>query len=171
MKEEWKPIKGFEGLYEVSSIGRVRSLNYRGTGKSGILKPTPDKDGYLTFRLSNKDLTENAKVHRVVANAFIPNPNQYLEINHVDENKSNNSVDNLEWCSRKYNVNYGSAVSRRSKEVLAYDLQGNLVKTFPSTQEAGRQGFTQVRVAACCRGEQNTHKGLVWRYKEDLYEN
>ena len=113
MDEIWKPVCGFEDKYEVSNLGRVRSLNFRNKKNDiKLLTPLDNGKGYLQVRLSRKW----HKVHRLVAKAFIPNPNNYDEINHKDENKSNNKVDNLEWCSRKYNVNYGN---RNLKQSLA----------------------------------------------------
>lgn len=107
MREEWKAIPGYEGLYEVSNLGRVRSLNYRHTGKTQVLKPQIPKNGYAQVQLYNNGGKWHS-VHRLAAIAFIPNSNNYPEVNHKDENKTNNRVENLEWCDRKYNCNYGS---------------------------------------------------------------
>ena len=112
MIEVWKAIEGYEGLYEVSTLGRVRSLDhYDSLGRLHIgvvLKPQLDgKKNYLHINLGGKSIN----VHRLVAKAFIDNPNGYVEINHIDEDKTNNCVSNLEWCTRKYNNNYGSKLS------------------------------------------------------------
>ena len=112
--EIWKDIKGYEGLYQVSNKGRVKSLNYRRTGKEGILKGKPDKDGYLRVGLCKNKKQKPFYIHRLVAKAFLPNPNNLPEVNHIDENKENNHVENLEWCDRKYNNNYGSRNERAS---------------------------------------------------------
>lgn len=113
--EKWKPIPGYEGLYEVSSYGRVRSLERYKSNNGGlqlikekILKPHNTKKGYLTVQLCNKKFT----VHRLVAQAFIPNPDNLPMINHLDEDKTNNVADNLEWCDAKYNSNYGTSIER-----------------------------------------------------------
>ena len=113
--EEWKSIPGYEGLYEVSSYGRVKSLERYKSNNGGIqlikekiLKPHNTKKGYLTVQFSNKIF----KVHRLVAEAFIPNPDNLPMVNHKDEDKTNNNVDNLEWCTAKYNSNYGTAIER-----------------------------------------------------------
>ena len=169
MKEIWKDIKNYEGHYQVSNLSRVKSLNYNHTGKEKILKLNKDKDGYLQVTLCKNNIKKVYKVHRLVAQAFIPNPNNLPQINHKDENKTNNNVDNLEWCDRKYNQNYGTRTERvaekLSKPVLQYDLEGNFIKEWKSTRECGRNGFCNQHIAACCRGELKTHKGFIWRYK------
>ena len=110
--EEWRDIKGYEGRYQISSEGRVRSLDRIGKNgysyKGKILKPRPTKRGYIKANLSGKIYA----VHRLVAQAFIPNPNNYPVVNHKDENPSNNCIENLEWCDVKYNINYGTANKR-----------------------------------------------------------
>ena len=113
--EEWKSIPGYEGLYEVSSYGRVKSLERYKSNNGGIqlikekiLKPHNTKKGYLTVQFHNKIF----KVHRLVAQAFIPNPDNLPMVNHKDEDKTNNNVDNLEWCTAKYNSNYGTSIER-----------------------------------------------------------
>lgn len=117
MIEEWKSVPGYEGLYEVSSYGMVRSLDryvrcksksYR-LQKGSILSPAKDKNGYLKVVLNCNGKCKTINVHRLVAEAFIPNPNNLREVNHLDEDKTNNIVENLEWCDRKYNLNYGTA--------------------------------------------------------------
>ena len=120
MEEIWKDIEGYEGLYEVSSYGRVRSLgqfvnhNYGGYAyrKGRILKPGLGSKKYLSVTLSKNGIQKQYSVHRLVAQAFIPNINNLPIINHKDENKLNNCVDNLEWCDYKYNVNYGNRLNK-----------------------------------------------------------
>ena len=120
--EEWKDIEGYEGLYQVSNKGRIKSLNYRRTGKEGMLKGKPDKNGYLIVFLYKKgEKPKPFLIHRLVAIMFLHNPNNYLEVNHIDEDKTNNNVENLEWCTRKYNMNYGTrneraSISRKGKK-------------------------------------------------------
>ena len=113
--EEWRSIPGYEGLYEVSSYGRVKSLERYKSNNGGIqlikeriLKPNNTKKGYLTVQIRNKKF----KVHRLVALTFIPNPENLPQVNHKDEDKTNNNVDNLEWCDAKYNSNYGTSIER-----------------------------------------------------------
>ena len=116
MEEEWKDIKGYEGRYQISSFGRVKSLNYRCTGREKILDfKSTNSRGYVIAKLCKEGKVKSYTVHKLVAEAFIPNPNNYKEINHRDENKINNHVSNLEWCTRKYNCNYGTRNKRVSK--------------------------------------------------------
>lgn len=173
-KEIWKPVVGYEGLYEVSNWGRVKSIKF---GKEIILKQSKNKKtGRLHVVLCKNGILKTYSVHRLVAEAFIDNPNNYKEVNHKDENPQNNVVSNLEWCDAKYNCNYGTRNKRisekmtngkLSKSVLQYDLEGNFIKEWKSTAECGRNGFCNHHVAACCRGERKTHKGFIWRYEKD----
>lgn len=173
-KEYWKPVLGYEGLYEVSNWGRVKSMNYNHTGKERIMKLVPNKAGYLYVVLYKNGKVKTFRVHRLVAEAFLPNPDNLPEVNHKDENKLNNNVNNLEWCSAKYNSNFGTRNKRiiakntngkRSKKVYQYTLDGQFVREWKSTAECGRNGFNQGAVAACCRGELKTHKGFIFKYK------
>ena len=167
-KEYWKPVVGYEGLYEVSNFGRVKSLKF---GKERILKQSKNKKtkhGYYVVCLSKNGIVKNYLVHRLVAQAFLPNPNDYKEVNHKDENPQNNIVSNLEWCDRLYNVRYGTGIERRSKTqskpVLQYDLNGNFIKEWKSVAECGRNGFHQGNVAACCRGELKKYKKYLNKF-------
>ena len=178
--EEWKDIKGYEGLYKVSNKGRVKSVERKvwnsgnqsyNTIKERILKPLNNRDGYVKVRLCKDGKCRTYLIHRLVANAFIPNPNEYKEVNHIDENKTNNSIDNLEWCNGKYNCNHGSRNKRvalsLSKPILGISLDGKSYLYFNSTRDAARLGgFNQGHVAACCRGELKTHKGYTWMYAD-----
>ena len=117
--EVWKDIKGYEGLYQVSNLGNVMSLHYRGTkNKKQLLKPAKDKDGYLSIALYKDGKTKQYRVHRLVASAFIPNPNNYSQVNHINEIKDDNRVENLEWCTAKYNNNYGDRRKHASQSQL-----------------------------------------------------
>ena len=172
--EQWKPVDGYEGLYEVSNLGRVKSLNYNHTGKEKILKSNKVK-GYLQVTLFKNGKMKYFKVHRLVATSFIPNPMGLPEVNHKDEVKINNVVSNLEWCSAKYNSNFGSRnkriASAQSKAVEAskYEDFREIELRFASTQEAKRNGYNQGHVSACCRGYyhyegNNKYRGLFWRF-------
>lgn len=126
MQEVWKDVAGYEGLYQVSNLGRVASLE-RITSKGvhvpyKLLSQSNDKDGYKKVGLYKDGKVEVGRVHRLVATAFIPNPYNYPVINHKDENKQNNVVDNLEWCTVKYNANYGTAIQRRSDKLRGRPL-------------------------------------------------
>lgn len=117
MIEIWKDIPGYEGKYQVSNTGEVESLNYNGTGKTKSLKQSTDKKGYKHVRLFKNGKGKTYKVHRLVAMLFIPNPNNLPIINHKDENKTNNNVNNLEWCTYEYNNTYGTARKRASEKM------------------------------------------------------
>lgn len=172
--EIWKPKKDYEGLYEVSNFGNIMSLNYRNTGKSKLLKPIKDKNGYLNVGLYKDGEKKWFLVHRLIAETFIPNPENLPHINHKDEDKTNNRADNLEWCTPKNNCNYGTRNERvgkamtngkLSKPVLQLSLTGDLIREWLSTMECERNGFDHGNVAACCRGERNSAYGFIWRYK------
>ena len=120
MKEEWKDIKGYEGLYQISNLGRIKSLNYNRTKKEKILSNSTNRKGYLFVILYKNGKKKSFKVHRLVAIHFIENPNNYFQVNHKDENKSNNRVDNLEWCTQEYNLNYGTRNKRISEKMKGY---------------------------------------------------
>lgn len=171
--EVWKDIIGYESLYQGSNFGRVRSLDRWVKGKNGsircckgkILKPGTNKDGYLYVNLYKNRKEKKFYVHRLVAEAFISNPDNLPCVNHKDENKQNNVVSNLEWCSAQYNNTYGTRIERCSKPVVQYTLDGQFVREWVSTRVCGRNGYDQGHVAACCRGEQKYHKGFIWKYK------
>lgn len=159
MIEEWRDVPGYEGLYEVSNLGRVRR-------NGRILRPYKDTWGYLSVSLSKNGIRRIVSVHRLVAQSFIPNPNNYPQINHRDENKTNNAISNLEWCTCEYNQNYGTRNERLSKPVLQYDLLGNFVREWPSVSKVEEEmGITHI--SDCCLGRYGykTAKGFVWRYK------
>lgn len=176
--EHWKPVYGYEGLYEVSDFGDVRRVNHNHTGQTSVLKPQKNTKGYLYVGLCKEGKMKRYRVHRLVAQAFIPNPYNLPEVNHKDEDKTSNVVTNLEYCDRKYNVNYGTGQQRLaealSKKVLQLTLDGKIVREWASTMECGRNGFNQGNVWACCNnkyGKQyNVYKGYRWVYAEDYYK-
>ena len=120
MIEEWRPVVGYEGLYEVSNTGQVRSLDrfYYRLHKGKVLSPTKDRYGYLTVTLNCNGKSKTIKIHRLVAQAFLPNPDNLPQVNHKDEDKTNNNVTNLEWCTAKYNVNFGTRQERYRNTML-----------------------------------------------------
>ena len=178
--ELWKDVKDYEGLYQVSTLGRVRSIDKYVNAKirnidkvlkrGKILKPVYNKGGYLKVDLYKNGKGTGFLVHRLVAEAFISNPDNLPLINHKDEVKDNNYPYNLEWCTDDYNRHYGTAIKRsvekRSKKVYQYDLEGNLIKEWDSTREAGRNGYEAKNISACCLGKRKTHKGFIWSYEE-----
>lgn len=165
----------YEGLYKVSNLGRILSLNYKRTGKAKLMNPSANTSGYLQVDLWKDGKPKTCLVHRLVATAFLDNPENLPCINHKDKVKTNNSVENIEWCSYKYNNNYDSHNEKlsdaqindpnKSKKVLQFTLDWKFIREWPSTQECGRNGFNQSEVAKCCRGELKTHKGFRFMYK------
>lgn len=184
-KEIWKEIKDYEGLYQVSNVGRVKSLdryvrsknNSTQLKKGRLLKMQTDKDGYLTICLRRTNC-KKFQVHRLVAQAFIPNPNNYPQVNHKNEIKDDNRVENLEYCDCYYNINYGTRNertgqklrnnSKHSLPIVQIDIKTNLlVAEFPSIMEAERQtGFMEQAIRSCCKGRTKTSYGFKWQYKE-----
>ena len=170
-KEIWKDIEGYEGLYKVSNMGNVKSLKY---GKERILKAGKNRGGYLYVFLYKDGKAKNYTVHKLVGNAFLSNPQGYKELNHKDEDKTNNCVDNLEWCSRLYNNTYndrakkaGKKIGKKlSKPVIAIDKRTGLVLEFSSALEAEREtGIANGNIIQCCKGKRNSCGGFYWMYK------
>jgi len=171
--EKIKDIKNFEGLYQITDHGNVISLNYRGNGKAKYLKPSKCGSGYPYVVLYKNHKPKNCHIHKLVAEAFLPNPNNLYEINHKDEIKTNNYVGNLEWCTHEYNYHYGTRIERVAQSlsipILQYTIDGKLVKEWKSINEAGRNGFICTNIVKCCKGKygHKTHKGYIWKYKEE----
>ena len=190
MNEIWKTAvydsEIYEGLYKVSNWGRILSLDYRNTGKAELMNPFEIPNGYLQVGLSKNGEYKKCYVHRLVAETFLPNPENLPEVNHKDEDKTNNfvflnedgSVDkeksNLEWKNHRDNCNHGtrnerigktSTNGKQSKKVLQLSLSGELIREWPSIHECGRNGFDFRNVSACCRGERKTAYGFRWMYK------
>ena len=182
--EIWKDVAEYEGFYKVSNKGNIHSVerrNSRGYRLGGrILKPKYDGKGYPQVNLHKNGKSKTTTVHRLVAEAFIPNPKGFLEVNHKDENKSNNESSNLEWCTHKYNMNHGTLKERTaqalSKKVKATNIKTGEVLTFNSAKEAERKGYNASVVSMACRGVYKastgklvgdgcTYKGLRWSYK------
>ena len=165
MEEIWKDISGYEGLYQISNLGNVKSLNYSRTGKERILKPGTDKDGYLLVTLYKNRNKRPFKIHRLVAKAFIPNPDNKSDVNHKDENKTNNCVDNLEWMTRMKNNNFGTRNERISKSVLQFTKNGEFVKEWPSaTQIKIELGFDQSNISDCCNEKRKSAYEYIWKF-------
>lgn len=193
--EQWKNIEGYEGLYQVSNEGRIKSLHREIIYKDGRKKVLEERIlhnfisdlGYYHVMLSKDGVSKRYKVHRLVAKAFIPNPDNLPVINHKDENPKNNVVENLEWCTQGYNVHYGTMIERgrkkqlnredKSKPLDKIDMTtGEILESFKSASEVERNNpqFKTSSVSRCCRGGQylngkwqtiSDYKGFMWKYK------
>ena len=190
MTEQWRTAVYdgivYEGLYKVSNFGRILSLDYNGTGKPGLMTPVEMPNGYFQVGLSKNGEYKKCYVHRLVAETFLPNPENLPEVNHIDEDKTNNFVflnedgsvnkkkSNLEWKTHRGNCNHGTRNERvakaQSKRVLQLSLSGDLIREWESTRECGRNGFDSGHVSACCNGKQKTYKGFRWMYYDDYKE-
>lgn len=168
ISEVWKPVPNYEGLYDVSNFGRVRSL-YR---YKVILKPQLQK-GYCYVDLCKDGKKKRYSIHRLVWETFNSSIPEDYEINHIDENPLNNCISNLSAVSHKTNINWGTrnkkvsvamTNGKESKKVGQCTPNGELVHVWPSTAEAGRNGYNQGNVAACCRGVKPQYKGFIWIY-------
>ena len=197
--EIWKDIEGYEGLYQISNMGRVKSverMKWCGKGyyktPERILKARKTKNGYLLVNLWKDGKIKSYYIHRLVAQAFLDNPDNLPEVNHIDQDKTNNKVENLEFCDRSYNVNYGtrnrnvaeklrgrkkSEESNKkraekltnnpkiSKPVIAIDKRTGLIVEFLSAHEAERVlGISQSNITKCCKGKKKSIGGFYWMY-------
>ncbi len=181
MKEIWKDIKGYEGLYQISNYGRVKSLPKKALRRYGTYRNVKERilktsksykhSPYSSVIIRKDGVPKTVSVHRLVAEHFIPNPKNYKYINHKDENKLNNRVDNLEWCSAKYNANYGTSKSKisnkRKKAVIQYSLQNEFIAEYDSLKSLKElKGFDPSLVSCVCRGIYKQAYGYKFKYKE-----
>lgn len=182
VNEVWKDIPEYEGLYQVSNLGRIKSVERKVDKyhhvKERILKPSLSK-GYYKLNLSKDFKNKTIYVHKLVAKTFIDNIKNYPCVNHKNENKLDNSVDNLEWCTHLYNVHYGTAIKRMSekqknsklssKPVKSYNKDGEVVECYPSIMEAHRKtNIKPANIIQCCKGQRKTAGGYVWRYDYEI---
>ena len=179
--ERFAPIEGFPD-YQITSHGRVFSLKY---GKMKELKQRKDRNGYMQVVLCKNGKKYGKSVHRLVAQAFIPNPDSKTDTNHVDENKSNNCVSNLEWMSHKENLNHGTRNERASKtlsdgrfkgsnhpyskSVIGFKINGCDIKYYKYMRECEKDGFSQGNISSCCNGRLKSTKGYVWCYADEFF--
>ena len=168
-KEIWKDIKGYEGLYQVSNLGRVKSVERYVKSRIGlriakekIKTPTIKDNGYMQVTLYEENRGKMFYVHRLVALHFIENPLNLPQINHKNEDKTCNEVWNLEWCNNQYNQAYSHNV-----KIVQYDLQGNFIKEWDSITDAETQlDLFDSGIVRCCQGKQKQCGGYIWKYKE-----
>ena len=154
-----KDIKGFEGLYAIDEDGRVWSYITK-----KYLKPTLAR-GYLKITLYKDGKRKDFYIHRLVCEAFIPNPDNKPQVNHLDENKLNNSINNLEWCDAKYNMNYGTRIERAAKKLSKPVYCVELDRVFKSGREAAEElGLNKSNICNCLKGKQKTHGGFHFKY-------
>lgn len=190
--EIWKDIPEYEGLYQVSNLGKVKSLYF---GKEKILKPSKNKDGYLHVNLWKNGKPKSFTSHKIVALAFIPNIQNLPQINHKNEIKTDNRVENLEWVSPKENCNYGTIKERKSekmkgvnnpmygkkrtaktkkkigeslkKPILQFTKDMVFIREFDSAKSASEElNINSSNIAQCCKNRYKTAGGYVWKYKE-----
>ena len=151
-------------MYEVSDQGRVRSLKF---GKERIMKQLITPKGYIRVGLRKNGYQKMYLVHRLVAQTFIPNPDNLTEVNHKDEDKINNKVSNLEWCDRKYNINYGTRTDRCSKQVIQFTKDGVFVREWKSTRDVERNlGYFHSYISKCCNGRYKSAYNFIWKFKD-----
>lgn len=184
LNEEFRDVKGWEKYYEISNYGRVKNKGYKisrnnnrkQTFKPKIYKCTKDASGYYGIRSTEKNPLNNFKretlrVHRLVAENFLENKNNYNFVNHIDCNKENNQVNNLEWCTNEYNIKEAWKMGlndKQKKKINQYDKQGNFIRSYESAREAERiGGFRNQNIAHCCKGIEKSHYGYIWKYAND----
>lgn len=188
MNEIWKTIECYEN-YMVSNFGRVKSLNYKRTGKEGIIGIHKDKKGYIIFRLFKNGISQQHKAHRLVAQTFIPNPQNLPCVNHKDENKQNNCVSNLEWCDVKYNNNYGTrnkkiskshkgvrlskeqienSAKARQKPIVQLSLNGEFIRYWKSIKQVKIElGISNSNIYHSLKDKRKTAGKYKWKYLSD----
>lgn len=183
MEEIWKDIDGYEGVYQISNLGNVKSLNYCGRGYAKNLTPKCNNSGRLWVELAFNGNKKPMLIHRLVAIAFIPNPNGYPQVNHMDENPKNNRVDNLEWCTGSYNIRYSLMLhpertkifrhrNRKSgtpykhkREVIQFSKSGDEICKFPNILTVcAENNWRSSHLVDCCNGKRKTAYGYIWRF-------
>lgn len=164
-KKEWETVQEYD-RYEVNALGEIRHKN-----RKRILKPRSNPGGYLYVSFNINGKRRNYAVHRIVASAFIDNPDRLPEVNHKDHNRQNNNVDNLEWVSSSANKSHANKLSTnrhsRGKKISQYTKQGEYIKTFPTITEAAQEiGLTIGAISNCASGRSKTSGGYIWKFAE-----
>lgn len=169
-QEVWKDVEGYEGYYLVSNYGRIKSF-YRNK-KGRVIKPSVMNGGtgYEQVGLYKNGIQKKVLLHRLIAEAFIANPDNFPFVNHIDENKINNSAENLEWCTSLYNNNHGTR-NKRISNTQSMPVSAKCIKTgnelhFKSIAEASKQGFNASSIWKVCNGKMNKHHEYVWKYEK-----
>lgn len=174
MVEEWKDIKGYEGIYKISNLGKVVRIK----GSQEHPMKIWNNGRYMEIRLSKGGKSTHFTLHRLLAVHFIPNPNNLPFVNHIDEDKSNNKVENLEWCTNRYNCNYGTYNFRLSerlkgrkafwltKAVIQCSMNGEFIREFESIRDAAKAvKSSPANISMCCKGIYSSCKGFKWKLK------
>lgn len=178
MEELWKPVIGFEGLYEVSNFGNVRSLERNGTIKGGrMMAKVLDNYGYYMCKLRNKNIIKMPKIHRLVAQSFIPNPDNKPQVNHINGDKLDNRVENLEWVTSRENIMHAVDnglinVLGNTNNFLGYKVEqikdGKVINTFETISKASREtGVCRSGIEKVLKGKQKTSGGYYWKRCND----
>lgn len=183
MEEIWKDIENYKGYYQVSNLGNVRRIKiWCGNKncskfKNGIKllkKKISKKPDYYYANLTKNSKAKTHRIHRLVAQAFIPNPNNYPQVNHIDGNKLNNNVNNLEWCNNTYNIQEAIRIGlwkkrndKIRKKVIQYDKENNIINEYNSLIEAEiKTGVRNGNISQCCKGKRKSAGGYIWKYKQ-----
>lgn len=183
INEIWKDIKEYEGYYQISNFGRIKSLSRNSKNCCGVIRlkekillGSPNSHGYVQVLLYKHGNRKQFKLHRLVATYFIPNIENKIEVNHIDGNKANNKAGNLEWATPSENTIHAHKIglvmkrtgkeNHRSKKILAYDVDNNLVKTYENARQAQDEGYCNSMISRACNGlfKDNIYKNLIWRY-------
>ena len=163
--EIWKDIKGYDGKYQISNKGNIKNVK-----RNKLLKIQFNKNYKCIHLVGTDGKIKNYTIHRLMAQSFIPNPDNLSCVNHKDENKLNNSLDNLEWCTKKYNCNYGTAIERTKKQnqktLLQYDLNNNFIKEWNGLNECAKSlNVSASHISQCCNNKRNKAYNYIWKYK------